>query len=111
MELVILSTWGCDAVDLTGKVDALLGARVLMLANVGDYAKSIARKMHALIQDQQSLPSPSPFVWVDDHITQRHRRRVEESLAVPKLIISPDIDFGINEMELASIEAFSRQHS
>lgn len=105
LELVLLSTWGKRASYLTERIEPLSAASIdpTYLPNT-----QIIHKRDALIADQ--LKSPAPFVWVDDMITDWARRIVAKKLSVPKLLIKPDEETGLNDSELKRIEAFAYQH-
>lgn len=127
LDLVWLTTRENQALELADSLGGLRGGRVLMLANPEASAQialpggrvlkrnrheastQISLKMSALLGDQ--VRSPSPFVWVDDKITPTQRGIVSRYLSVPKLIIQPEGKAGINEAQLASIEAFARTHA
>lgn len=105
LELVWLSTWEGQASRLSESIDALREATVLP-ARIHD--ARITTKRDALIADQES--EPSAFVWVDDMITDWARRVVAKRLCVPKLLIKPNKETGLNDLELKRIEAFAHQH-
>lgn len=105
LKIVWLSTWGREATYLSDSIDSLREAIVLP-AQIND--TKITTKRNALLDDQVRLPSP--FVWVDDMITQWTRRVVEQRLRVPKLLIQPQTETGLTDAELKRIEGFARRY-
>lgn len=106
LDLAWLSTWEDEALKIPGRIDGLRGGRVLKLGPFGP--SHIMRKAQSLIIDQ--VESPSPFVWVDDHITSVIQESLSALFKVPQLLIKPDGQSGINENQLAAIEEFARLH-
>ena len=107
MDLVWLTTRENQAIELAESVDGLRGGRVLSLDR-SSRSSPVTWKLRALLSDQAG--SPSPFVWVDDHITPEARREVAERLSVPKLVVQTDGNTGLNEPQLASIEQFAKTY-
>lgn len=105
LELVWLTTWEHQALELSESMNGLGGGRVLRLEEYENNHQTTP-KMCALFSDQAN--SPSPFVWVDDLITPAAYGAVTRRLSVPKLIIQTDGKTGLNETQLLSIEQFAR---
>jgi len=108
LELVWLTTWGEEALELAQSINGLREGRVLRL-DQHERSSQITRKMRALFADQGT--TPGPFVWIDDLITPQARNIVNRRLSVPSLMVQTDGQTGLNEDQLVSIEQFAKTHT
>ena len=107
LSLVWCTTWEESALqELVESMDALHGGRQLLLPGAIKGVSRISQKLDSIAADQ--LTDPTPFVWVDDGMTEEERQRVTDTfVATPHLVIQPDKTLGINEAQLSSIEVFA----
>jgi hypothetical protein len=69
----------------------------------------VDNKFKAIMKDQ--IESPSPFIWVDDRITDKLRNKVATRFAVTKhQIVIPNKTIGLSLADLEQIEAFAEQY-
>lgn len=109
LKLAWLTTWGPEeSLRLSEKVPAFKDGRSLEL-KPKPFARGIELKLTALIKDQ--ISEPAPFVWVDDMITPRIEQQVSAQVRVPHLIVVPDCQFGLKDLDLRRIEAFAATHA
>lgn len=104
VDLVFVTTWLEDA---TGVLADAIGwgshARVLR-PPAGLTWPSIGWKADAVAADQ--MVNPSPFIWVDDELSDRHR-----NLWPDAMLISPFDHIGLTPAHLEQMREFTHTHT
>lgn len=109
MNLVWLSTWEeKETSHLSKQLELLINHHRLDSVPSQAELSGITRKMLALINDNQG--KLTPIVWVDDEITPEVIHQVSEKHQGPKLLISPNKQIGLSEIELNRIEDFAKEY-